>query len=333
MQGLYKRRHVWWLRFTVYGKRHFLSTGERDESRAIAVAQRILADPSPWIDGTTELETLLAEYLKSKRLRGISKTHLENEEWTLKRFFDDAGVSRPREITVRKVSEWLAPHLERNHKTGDDYYDRIRRFCRWLAANGRMPANPCDEIPRVKKRPKPRRRFLSVKESRALLDACQDADLKTVVYLALHCGLRKGETLAARWSWVNLGAGLLHVEIAEDWAPKDREARTVPLTNEISEWLRTRKGHPDTFLVKPEKEPGTWRNRWEFRRAFEAAVKRAGLSDVTFHDLRRTFASLHVTSGTPLYVVAKWLGDGHAVVERHYGHLVAQDERINGPWK
>ena len=41
----------------------------------------------------------------------------------------------------------------------------------------------------------------------------------------------------------------------------------------------------------------------------------------TFHDARRTFASLLVSSGVSLYKVARWLGDGVRVVEKHYGHL------------
>lgn len=331
MQGVHKRRRKWWFRFSYGGKQHLVNTGEEDEGRAIMVAQRIEANPEAFID-STELEFLLADYLKAKRLRGISSTHLENEEWTLKRFLSDTGLKRPRQITTKAVAAWVAPHVERNGKTGDDYLDRIRRFCRFLVAHGRLVANPCDDIPRTKRRPKPRRRFLNVKESRALLDACDDSDLKTVVYLALHCGLRKGETLAARWSWVDLGAGLLHVQTSDDWTPKDREDRTIPISRELADWLRPRTGKPADFLARPDKEPGEWRNRWEFRRAFASACRRAGLEDVTFHDLRRTFASLHVTNGTPLYVVAKWLGDGHAVVERHYGHLIAQDSRINGPW-
>ena len=59
----------------------------------------------------------------------------------------------------------------------------------------------------------------------------------------------------------------------------------------------------------------------------------SGLPSFTFHDLRRTFASLHVSAGTSIYKVAKWLGDEVRVVEESYGHLIPQDLEINKAWE
>jgi integrase len=50
---------------------------------------------------------------------------------------------------------------------------------------------------------------------------------------------------------------------------------------------------------------------------------------MTFHDTRRTFASLHATAGTSIYKISKWLGDDVDVVQRHYGHLSPADPEIN----
>jgi len=61
-------------------------------------------------------------------------------------------------------------------------------------------------------------------------------------------------------------------------------------------------------------------------------VKRCGLA-ITFHDLRRTFASLHVSRGTSIYKVAKWLRDTVEVVEDTYGHLIPQDAQIDAAWE
>ena len=57
-----------------------------------------------------------------------------------------------------------------------------------------------------------------------------------------------------------------------------------------------------------------------------------GFENLTFHDLRRTFASLHVSRGTSIYKVARWLGDRVDVVEDHYGHLIPNDSEINSVW-
>lgn len=61
-------------------------------------------------------------------------------------------------------------------------------------------------------------------------------------------------------------------------------------------------------------------------------MARLALGDVTFHDLRRTFASLLVSQGVSIYKVAKWLGDTVDVAEDTYGHLIPQDDEINAAW-
>lgn len=309
--------------------------GETDESRAIIAARMIQDNPDEFLTGWTAIEALLVDYHESKRIRGISARWIEDEGYALRQFFAGHSIARPRDITTAKAQAWLAG---KGSDTGEQYRAILSRFCRWLVAGGKIPANPCDAIPKTRKRPRARKRFLSRDECRRLIDACEDQDLKAAVLLALHAGLRKGEVLAAKWSWVDLSAGLLHVQTDDDWTPKDRSDRTIPLSGELRDFLADRqltlkKDYLLGYIVKPDKPSEKWRNRWEFRKPYAKAMAAAGIEGASFHDLRRTFASLHVVAGTPLYVVAKWLGDGHAVVERHYAHLVAQDSRIDGPWK
>ena len=46
-------------------------------------------------------------------------------------------------------------------------------------------------------------------------------------------------------------------------------------------------------------------------RDYNSALELAKIKDFTFHDLRHTWASWHVQSGTPLFVL-KELGDGNS---------------------
>ncbi|AMY04137.1 hypothetical protein A4R29_31150 (plasmid) [Mesorhizobium ciceri biovar biserrulae] len=51
-------------------------------------------------------------------------------------------------------------------------------------------------------------------------------------------------------------------------------------------------------------------------------MKQAGLSDVTLHELRHTYASTMVRNGAPLIIVAQALGRSDTrMVEKHYAHL------------
>ena len=70
-------------------------------------------------------------------------------------------------------------------------------------------------------------------------------------------------------------------------------------------------------------------------KAWYAALKRAGVTDFRWHDLRHTWASWHVQNGTPLFVLQELGGWESAEMVRRYAHLSAEHlapyaERLQG---
>ncbi len=59
-------------------------------------------------------------------------------------------------------------------------------------------------------------------------------------------------------------------------------------------------------------------------KAWYSALKRAGITDFRWHDLRHTWASWHVQGGTPLYVLQELGGWASAEMVRKYAHLAAE---------
>lgn len=138
--------------------------------------------------------------------------------------------------------------------------------------------------------------------------------------------------IEARPEWFDLDHGLLHVQATPTFSPKGRDNRTIPLTDEFKAWLADEFKLRSPFMLASAVQHGKYRYRYDFRKPFQALVKRLKLG-VTFHDLRRTFASLHVSKGTSIYKVAVWLGDDVDVVQDTYGHLIPQDKTINDIWR
>jgi integrase len=56
-------------------------------------------------------------------------------------------------------------------------------------------------------------------------------------------------------------------------------------------------------------------------------VRRTGIHDCTFHDLRRTYASRLVNRGVSLSVIAKLLGHGATYVTERYAHVARRATR------
>lgn len=336
MKGLYMRRKCWWVRFTpITGARQErVSLGTDDLAVAIVRAREIIERAQHHARekaGSCEVE--VANYLEAIKRSGLSKSTVTSRRYVLTSLITQLGARSPTAISRAMLQRWFDKNCERNAHTAVAYLNIARFWMKWLVKTGRINRDLTKdvEIPRLRMRQ--RRHFLLPKQAKLLLDAAQTRDMKFAIYCGLHAGLRKLEVVEARSNWFDLDAKLLHVQATDTFEPKDRDNRTIPLTDEFAEWLKQNYTFDTTFMLAPDVKQGAYRYRYDFRTAYETLVANCGLPNTTFHDLRRTFASLHVSRGTSIYKVARWLGDRVDVVEDHYGHLIPNDQEINSVWK
>ena len=181
------------------------------------------------------------------------------------------------------------------------------------------------------------KRFLSrVESERLLTEPCGD-DLKFAIFCALHAGLRIGEVLAAKRSWFDFTAGLLHICAYTGWHPKNDKDRSIPLTADFKAFLSAYKpfldGAPDDYMFRPHKTSLAGIRRADFTIVYRHHLVKCGIGKFTFHGLRRTFASLHASAGTPLFIVAALLGDTLPATMAHYAHLSFEGVDIERAWR
>lgn len=165
-----------------------------------------------------------------------------------------------------------------------------------------------------------RKRFLTEDEvDRLLGELKHKPHLYRIVFCALNTGMRRGEILSLKWDQVRNG----FIYITES---KTDERREIPVNDDVATMFKEIRreqelSSPYVFLYAGRKI-----DRVEV--GFHAALKRAGIMDFRFHDLRHTFASHLVMRGASLKEVQELLGHKDIKMTMRYAHLAQENKKI-----
>lgn len=189
-------------------------------------------------------------------------------------------------------------------------------------------------------------------EIKQLLAAADTEPGGALYVLVLALGLRQGEALGLRWydaaqaelGGVDLESGLVYVRRQLQRGQlvplkRDRSRRVL----ELSPWLiEILDRHVDYQRTQRQLAGGRWQEhgllfctRWgtplraaNAHRAWKRLLRRHGLVDMKFHELRHTAAALMLESGIDLFRVSRTLG--HTSIRTTadvYGHLTDDGRR------
>ncbi|MGA2331555.1 MAG: site-specific integrase [Syntrophales bacterium] len=177
-------------------------------------------------------------------------------------------------------------------------------------------------------------RFLTEEEIPLLLGSCSP-HLRDIVVCALNTGMRRGEILNLRWDQVR--NGFIYLQ-----KTKTNTSRQIPVNNDLGElfkriskaqkvgaeyvftFTRNAKKKKIGALVLINSEQGNRIN--SVKVSFAAALRRSGIKDFRFHDLRHTFASHFVMRGGTLKDLQEILGHTTMTMTLRYAHL-SQDHK------
>jgi integrase len=166
--------------------------------------------------------------------------------------------------------------------------------------------------------PRGRVRFLSDDERERLLKACEESDspyLYTVVVLALSTGARKSEIMNLKWKDVDLNRNRITLE-----ETKNHERRILPLAGHALQLVKDMASvrRIDTHLLFSSSAPD---RPADVRYHWNTALRKAGIENFRFHDLRHTAASALAMNGASLAEIADVLGHKTLQMVKRYAHL------------
>lgn len=331
-KGIYLRGRTYWLKFQRAGVRSYVSLETGDPVEAVSRAYEIREAPA--LAPRSPMLATIDRYLAGKRRLNIYSRATERVTGAaLREFAAAVGKARVDQVSAKVAQQ----HYERlqarvAETTAQIHMRALKAFFGWCVRERLCLRSPFADVQLAIIDSPARLRFATAAQRDRLIRGAPDDDLRFILFAGFHAGLRKGEIIEARVGWFDLHKSrAVHVENTDTFRVKDREARFIPLTKPFRSFLcRYLRGKPgEGFALRPEVAHGRGTYRYDFHRTYNDYVTRKHLRWVTAHVMRHTFASLLVQAGVSVFKVARWLGDGVEVVERHYAHLSPKDADID----
>jgi integrase len=323
------------------GKAHEWSfEGTREEAVAFEARERVKLEAQGSTQRTVPrfLDFSVGAYAEH------AKTHLKartwsNRQYTIATLSEHLGPLRLTEIDNVRVEQYQRDRL--GLKIRPSTINDEAKVLRAILAYAKATKVPVCELTAkdLPVRGKRRAKAWTVAEVDRLLRAVAETSphIYWIVVFLLHTGCRRGEALAAEWSWVDLKRRVLSIQPNDEWQPKDGEPREIPIPDALLPYLQAPRKHerwvfPTTRKSRLRSGEGREKERYILwpQLAFDRARKRAKLTGGP-HTTRHTFASHFLARVPDLWLLARLLGHSTTQVTELYAHLLPDAvERARG---
>ena len=204
----------------------------------------------------------------------------------------------------------------------------LKRACKVYG----LPVNPAAGIERHPVRLTGDIDVFSPEEVWALVRAASCEQDGAIYLTAAFTGLRRGELIALRWRDVDFAGSVVRVRASYAagalTAPKSGKVRSVPLAPDIAQVLAKLAGR-EMFTGEDDLvfvgDAGSYVDGSALRRRYTAALKRADLRRLRFHDLRHTFGTRMIAKAD-IRRVQEWMGHADIQTTMRYLHYAPREE-------
>jgi integrase len=144
--------------------------------------------------------------------------------------------------------------------------------------------------------------------------------LQPIIMVAYDSGMRRGEIAQLRWNQIDLKAHVVRLASADT---KTDEKRLVPLTDRLTQLLSATPRHVSGYVFVTRN--GRPYNPSNISAAFKKACGKAGLTGVTYHDLRHSFCTNMRRAGVDTLTTMAISGHRSIEVFKRYNTIAPQD--------
>jgi integrase len=166
-------------------------------------------------------------------------------------------------------------------------------------------------------------RYLSQSEIERLLDCAKEFYVYPLLVTALHTGMRKSELFNLTWNDIDFEQKTVAIQSKPDWHTKNYKPRVLQMTPVLYSVLKEHRhfqlelGYKLNYVFTYEGN----RINASIAKSLNRVLDKAGITGVTLHTLRHTFASQLVLAGVSLREVQELMGHQSYETTLKYSHL------------
>lgn len=198
----------------------------------------------------------------------------------------------------------------RSKATTNRYLAGIRRAYNILLADDLINYNPMRKVSLYSENNR-RYRYLNKQEWERLKEVLPE-NLYYIVSVALLTGLRKSNVLKLKWEQIDFNLRLIEILKQDN---KGNKRIYKPITDALYELLLALKPKSKGYIFP---NPDTGKPYTSVRKSFNTALKKAGIEDFRFHDLRRTVGTWLLQNGVDIRVIQSLLDHSDVRVTERY---------------
>lgn len=319
-KGIYKRGSVYWIRYAgLDGKTVYESSGSEKfrESEALLIQRRqtIKEGKQP------EIKKIANHTFKELTEKYLSWINGRQKSAKVKGYIIGQLIETFGSLPLRRFNTVIVEQLQTdsmNRGLKNTSCNKVLTILKHMFTKAvewdMVESETLKRVRKVKllRDDSKRLRYLSKEECQSLINTC-DAHIKPIVITALNTGMRKGEILSLKWDNLDLKHGFILLDTT-----KNGERREIPVNNTLRQSLQAITRRLDSPYVFYH----VTGNRYlDVKRSFKTALRKAGIRDFHFHDLRHTFASQLVMAGVDITTVKELLGHKTLTMTLRYSHL------------
>ena len=295
---VYKRKSIkgWWVSWYESGKRKAKAL----PTRKLAEHYRQLKYSQLNSDVFTRIvliawKQMVEEYRESKKVQGVTEATLYEIALTLRHFERLIGKCNSKRIAQNSIDKFV---LERGSEVKRTTLNKdirnLRTFMNWCREKRYL--NGTIKIKELKEDEKPVKSLNNSQIKKLLLAAEPYRSIKMRILLALGTGLRRGDIESLKISDIDFANN--YISTASKKTRKSMGSRPVSaaVMTELSRYVcELDLGQERLF-----------NNNFGYKQ-WRKISRKAGLSDLKFHDLRKTFGSMLAQNGISTAVTQKLL--------------------------